>query len=45
MPSKVGLALCELGANWPKRGPWKVGQESERLDLAARAQYEKPPGL
>lgn len=37
----MGLALCELRAKWPKRGPWKAGQESEVLGIVARARDER----
>lgn len=39
--SGTELVLCELGVNWPERGPWKARQEHRVLRVAARAQHER----
>ena len=41
MLSGAGLVLCEPGAIWPKKGPWKVRQERGMFRVVARAQYER----
>lgn len=39
--SGAGWALCELGAIWPKKGPWKIKQERRVLKVGTRAQDER----